>query len=162
MALYQLVAGFDGVQRTTDFLCISAREDNPQWQEYLAWVAEGNEPDPLPFPSPDELYAAAMGAGIGITCAGNHTLDGTYPIDEATWGQIAGIIAMLGAGLGLPNDAPTVPWPDVNGQPHQFSAEAFKLLAKAVRDYMLGLRITWNLLQAGQEADWPANPSDIG
>jgi hypothetical protein len=50
MADYQLVTNFDGVKRTEDEAFIPNDGGNRDWQEYQAWLAEGNEPDPAPAP----------------------------------------------------------------------------------------------------------------
>jgi hypothetical protein len=36
----------EGIQRTTDGACIPLDQANTDYQEYLKWVAEGNEPLP--------------------------------------------------------------------------------------------------------------------
>jgi hypothetical protein len=35
---------------------------NAEYQRYLKWVAEGNTPDPVPPPTPEEIAAAAQAA----------------------------------------------------------------------------------------------------
>jgi hypothetical protein len=156
MADYRLVGG--GVQRTADGAFIPNDPRNADWQAYQAWLSEGGEPDPIAGPSPDDLLAGKLAGGIAITWTGGEVLSGTYSIDTDSQGQIAGIIAMIGAGLGLPMDADTLPWPDTDGAPHAFDADQFKILAKAVRDYVSGLRQTWGALKAGQPAPWPPQP----
>jgi hypothetical protein len=54
---YQLVAQFPGtqmqtVQRIADGAFIPFDGGNRDYQEYLAWLAEGNAPDPAPTSSP--------------------------------------------------------------------------------------------------------------
>ena len=36
----------NGIIRTTDRACIPFDEANTDYQEYLEWLAEGNEPEP--------------------------------------------------------------------------------------------------------------------
>lgn len=53
---YQLVAQFPGmtmqtVQRIADSAFIPFDGGNRDYQAYLEWKAEGNEPDPAPEPS---------------------------------------------------------------------------------------------------------------
>jgi hypothetical protein len=55
MAAYQLVATLPGtmmqtVQRISDGAFIPFDPGNRDYQDYLAWLEDGNEPDPAPTP----------------------------------------------------------------------------------------------------------------
>lgn len=52
MALYKLLE--NGVLRE-DGVSIPANEGNRHYQEYLAWVALGNTPDPADEPTPEQV-----------------------------------------------------------------------------------------------------------
>ena len=47
---YQLITNSDGVLRIEDNAHIPNHGGNRDWQEYQAWLAEGNTPDPAPLP----------------------------------------------------------------------------------------------------------------
>lgn len=56
---YQLVAALPGmttqmVRRVADQAFIPFDPANRDYQEYLAWIAEGNEPDPAPLQASQE------------------------------------------------------------------------------------------------------------
>lgn len=66
---YQLTEG-DIILRLTDNASIPPAEGNTDYQAYLAWVAEGNTPDPAPEPpAPAELTAEEKLAAAGLTVA---------------------------------------------------------------------------------------------
>lgn len=50
MIMYKLIKDFGGninsVQRLSDMANIPINPDNTDYQQYLAWVAEGNTPEP--------------------------------------------------------------------------------------------------------------------
>lgn len=44
-----------GVLRLSDSANIPFDPDNADYQEYLAWVEEGNEPEPADEPEPEDI-----------------------------------------------------------------------------------------------------------
>lgn len=161
MATYQLVTGFNGVQRTSDNAFIPNAAGNGDWQAYQVWLVEGNTPDPAPGPSPTDMLNAKIAAGIQITSTGAPALNGTYPIDQGTLNNLGNLLAAIGAGVGLPGGGTTVPLADVTGTPHTFTAAQVESLDGAISTYIYNLRITWNLLNAQQQASWPSQPVTI-
>lgn len=51
-----------GVIRLSGNACIPDCEDNKDWQEYQAWLAESNIPEPMPPPPPDLTTALINGS----------------------------------------------------------------------------------------------------
>lgn len=64
---YQLTPG-DLILRLTDNACIPPDPANTDYAAYLAWLEEGNTPDPAPEPEPmPELTPAEKLAAAGLT-----------------------------------------------------------------------------------------------
>ena len=64
---YQLTTG-DTIRRLADNAFIPPDPANTDYQAYLAWLEEGNEPEPAPEPEPvPEPTAAEKLAASGLT-----------------------------------------------------------------------------------------------
>ena len=64
---YQLTQG-DTILRTTDGAFIPSDPANTDYAAFLAWLEEGNTPEPAPEPEPTpELTAAEKLAAAGLT-----------------------------------------------------------------------------------------------
>ena len=96
-------------------------------------------PASSPAPTLAQEAAAMLAAGIQIVSTSTPALDGTYPVDDATWSEMAGILAGLGAGLTVPGGGSTFNWPDAGGAPHAFTAAEFKALAQATMNFVYAL-----------------------
>lgn len=76
---------------------IPADPENRDYAEYLAWLAEGNTPEPVDPPTPDDLLAAAKAErqslvdSIVVTTASGKAFDG----DEESQGRMARAITAL-------------------------------------------------------------------
>jgi hypothetical protein len=85
---YQLLNDTTTVLRREDNAYVPNDPANRDWQEYLAWVADGNVPDPAPLPPepppPEPLELSAHPEG---------------EMDAATKGYVDTEIAMLRAQL---------------------------------------------------------------
>ena len=55
--MYKLIEKSDCIVRLSDKACIPADPANTDYQEYLAWVAEGNVPKPVDPPTPEQIQA---------------------------------------------------------------------------------------------------------
>ena len=91
------------VQSTSNGVVTCVQSDNP---EYLAWLAEGNTPDPyVPPPSAEREAAKAARekavSEIKVTTQAGNTFDG----DEVSQGRMSRAIIALSTGL-----APSVNW----------------------------------------------------
>ena len=65
--MYQLLPDLDGqpaqcIKRIADNAFVPFDPANTDYQEYLAWLAGGNPPEPAPVPAPEEALAAERAA----------------------------------------------------------------------------------------------------
>lgn len=117
--------------------------DDTFWNNRLSaiWaVDDGTFVDisPAPPAPPTTLQqdaAAAISAGIILTSLATGALNGSYDVSPQTQIQIGGVVAGIGAGIGLPGGGGTFLWPDTSGTPHAFSEANFKNFATAVSGY---------------------------
>lgn len=110
---------------------------DPQPQQH--WTYDRHNfapPAPPPPPTLPQQAEALLAGPVTMQCTSLPVLNGTYPIDATTQGQITGIAAAISAGLGLPGGADTFNWPDTSGAAHQWPAPQFTAFAKAVMNFV--------------------------
>lgn len=67
--IYQLLEG-GGVHRIADNACIPFDPANTDYQAYLAWLEEGNTPEPAPEPEPTPVLTTEQKLeAAGLTVA---------------------------------------------------------------------------------------------
>jgi hypothetical protein len=101
----------------------------------VAWMM-----DP-PVPTPAEIAATALAAGLTIASAATPALDGTYDVSTKAQANITAVVTGVSAGFGLPGSGATFYYFDMSGAPHSFTAAQFVALATAIRDYVYALAL---------------------
>lgn len=91
-------------------------------------------------PTIAEQAREALSAGLTISSAGTPTLDGKYAVDDAAQGRINRVQSFIAQNGKFPGGGPSLPWPDMSGNLHEFSATAeFTAFATAVAEYVFAL-----------------------
>lgn len=94
---------------------------------------------------PQKNASAAISSGIVITSTGTPALNGTYPLDQDTQGQLNGVITFILINGTFPNGISEMPWYDTSGAMHLFpSVAAFKDFATAFANYVATVTIYAN------------------
>jgi hypothetical protein len=118
-------------------------------------------PSPIPPTTPDGIYASLLTQGITITSDSTPALNATYPITENDFARVGAIARDAASGIGLPNDAATVPIPDIDGGMHDFSATSVVDLYKAERDLRMRMAEQRDIMIAGGTPQWPYQVATI-
>jgi len=116
---------------------------------------------PTPPPTADQVYAQKVADGITITSTSNSALNGTYPIDSASFAQTGAIARDASSGLGLPHDTATVAINDTDGNPHNFDEASVIALYKAERNLLSTLGTQRDVMAGGGEPVWPPQSATI-
>ena len=118
--MYKLTQG-TSIIRTADGACIPADPANRDYSEYLAWLDEGNTPEPVDPPAPPEIQSEIVAAtqarlddfartrnydGILSACTyATSTVpkfqsEGQYCVDarDSTWAKLYEMLAEVEAG----------------------------------------------------------------
>lgn len=126
---------------------------NSDRREYQAWLEAGNTPNPVPPPSKAQEAAAWLEGGLTIQFTSNTNLSGTYGVVPPDSDNINAVATSFAYDGKLPNNASTVAIADLAGEVHLFDNGSFKLLMRAVRDFVHNT----HLYVMGVAADLPPN-----
>jgi hypothetical protein len=91
--------------------------------------------DPNAPPTVQQQAQALLEQPVTVVSTSLPALNGIYPIDDATRGEINGIASAINAGLGLPGGGETFNWADTSGDMHPWPATQFTAFAKEVMNY---------------------------
>jgi hypothetical protein len=109
----------------------AARMPNPSGWVVNAGALIAYVAPPPPPPTLQQQALALLGQPINLVCTSVPSINGAYPIDQATQAQITGIAAAINAGMGLPGGEATFNWAGHDGWP----AVQFTAYAKAVMNF---------------------------
>ena len=90
----------------------------------------------LPVPSPAQVAAIAMSAGLAVTSTSTPSLNGTYSVGAQAQADITSVMTGVAVGVGLPGGGSSFYWLDSGGTPHNFTQAQFLSLATAIRNYV--------------------------
>ena len=146
----------DIVIRDEDKLNIPNEPLNRHRQEYDAWLNEGNVPNPhTPEPLTPRAEADAwLAGGLEIQFTSSTTLSATYSAVEPATSHYNAIATSLAYdGNAFPGGGSVVTITDMDGIGHLFDKNSFKLLVRAVRDFIYAT----NLYGDGHANSLPSN-----
>jgi hypothetical protein len=139
MGLYRLTnaalaANEQIVVMRSDGASIPKDPSNADWQAYLAWLAQGNTPDPYAAPalSPQDQFAAGIAAGVTLVWSVSTTLNGLWDCDQQTQDQITAEMVSINTNGTFTNGAASRAWYDFGWTAHTFTVAQFKIFATAI------------------------------
>jgi hypothetical protein len=116
---------------------------------------------PPPTPTPDQVLAEKIAAGIAITCTGNATLDATYALDDVSTGQIFQIGLFAKSFGTFPSGQASQQYPDATGAMHTFTVARFVEFLTVVAPLVSNLTTQAGVMKAGGTPTWPAQTATI-
>lgn len=157
---YQLVTGFNGVQRSDGAMVPNTTgqaRQNADWLAYQAWVVAGNTATPAPGPTAAQAAATLLQGGLSVTSTATSALNGTYPCDPTSQSYIQAEVTSILLNGTFADGTSSCVWADASGSPHTFTIAQFKTLASAIAAFVAGC----SKYAAGVIATAPANTATI-
>lgn len=124
--------GYDPTQTALIAAAVAAK-----WPEVT-----GSWPPPAPAPTLAQQAQTALGAGLTVTSTATPAISGTYACDAATQSKLASLYNLIqrAGGAAFPAGMTALPWPDMRGAVHSFTAVSdFLNLETAIGNYVLAL-----------------------
>jgi hypothetical protein len=112
-------------------------------------------------PTPDQVLATKIVAGIAITCISNPALNETFALDDVTMNQIGPVARDAASGLGMPMNLPVFVYPNLAGEPCQFTETQIIALYKAQRDLLFQLNTQAAIMGHSGQPQWPDQKATI-
>ena len=151
---YTLTLNPNVVVRDADQAHIPNSPTNVDYQHYQAWLDAGNTPTPVPPPSKAKQATDWLAGGLTVQFTSNTNLSGTYACVAPANHNINAIATSVAFdSSALPGGGTTVMISDLAGVVHQFDKASFKLLLRAIRDFVYGAQ----LYVMGQAPSLPSN-----
>jgi hypothetical protein len=134
--VYQLVTDPNTVLRLADNAFIPFEGANRDYQEYLAWLADGNTPDPLPPLTRAEEAARHLEAGLTVNFPNDAPGLGTYAVLGAAAQNLNSLTTNYNENGRFPGNQTIVGIFDVDHNMHLFTKQAFIPFIQAVSDFV--------------------------
>ncbi len=123
------VTGIYGGPQPGNLMVSDIADDDPRIAVFHAPAVSG-------IPAIVQQAMALIAGPVTVASTAVPAINGDYPIDQVTQGQITGIASAINAGLGLPSGTDTFNWPDTSGTPRAWPATQFTAFAKAVMQFL--------------------------
>ncbi len=153
--VYTLTKNPSTVIRDADQAHIPNDPGNKDWQAYQAWLAVPNTPTPAPGPTKAQEAAAYLAGGLTVNfTSGAAPNSGKYSVIPPYNHNINAIsTSQAYDGNAFPMGGTAVSIATMDGAVHDFDKSTFKLLMRAIRDFVYQT----NLYVMGKAAALPPN-----
>ena len=164
--MYQLTQDPNTILRTTDYAYIPVDDANIDYQNYLAWVAEGNTvtayvpPTLTPAQIVQNEVAALIAGGLTITSTSTPSVNGVYSCDDNSVKNLNACETFILRNNAFFNGSSTQAWQLLNGSFVEIPSVAiFNAITDAIANFIA--QITVYSLSNGAIGSLPSNTVTI-